>query len=129
MRRSVGIALALAAAALLGGAAPAWAAGCVEVEASVSPAQICPGGNLMVTTRITNCGDLMDRITVSVSGMGEEMTLPSFRLGAGKTRSVAARITVPLTTSPGTYTVEVTATSSYGASDSDDATVEVVSCQ
>lgn len=128
MRKAVEIAIAAAAAAFLAAAAPAWAAGCVDVEASATPTQVCPGGNLLVTTRITNCGDVMDRIAVSVSGMGEEISLPPFRLGAGKTKSVVTTMTVPPTASPGTYTVEVTATSSYGGSDSDDLTVEVGSC-
>ncbi len=128
MKRSIAFAGLLVILAGFYAATPAWAQGCVDVEVSVSPEQACPGTRVLMTLTVTNCGELMDRVTLTISGLGYEKTLPPFRLAAGGTRRAITVAMVPTYASPGIYTVTVDAASSNGGSDSEDVILDVISC-
>jgi len=103
--------------------------GCVRVEVSVEPGQVCPGGTVKVTASVTNCGEFPDRVTLSATSSGAIAASASMLLGPGETKSVEREQVVPEFAPPGAYPISVTAKSARGGTDSASVTIEVVDCE
>ncbi|PYT07816.1 MAG: hypothetical protein DMF49_07050 [Acidobacteria bacterium] len=99
--------------------------GCLNVSLSADKETACPGDVVTVTAQVTNNGDSATRVDLTLTGPGAQEKRVSAKVMGGSTVPVKLQFVIPKGIPPGSYTLEVDATSKNGCTDREFFTITI----